>query len=76
MWCPSFIAHMNLSTNFSSSEAAWCITATVMAAASYLSSGSPSLSSLSASSSESRLPYNFSRPLNSCASEHSFRSVL
>ena len=35
-----------------------------------------SMSDLSASSSESRLPYSFSRPLKSCASEHSFLSVL
>ena len=40
------MAHMKRSTNFSSSEAAWCITATVIAAASYLSSGRPSLSNL------------------------------
>ena len=43
--------HMNLSTNFSSSDCAFWRTAMEMAAASYLSSGSPMAAILSAVSS-------------------------
>merc|ERR1719384_3078303 len=60
----------NLSTNFSSSDIAFWMTATETAAASYLSSGRPMLAILSAVSSSLSDPYKVSRFSRSWASVH------